>query len=119
MAALTQSALTIKDCACEHLGIIPYTFKKLGIDFEQKGDDIVIHEQDCYEVETNMDGSILTIADAPWPGFTPDLISIALVTAIQARGSVLIHQWIISDNNLLVDGVLAINCSNLFFIPQK
>lgn len=103
MAALNQSALTIKDCACEHLGIIPYTFKKLGIDFEQQDDDIIIHEQDCYEVETNMDGSILTISDAPWPGFTPDLISIVLVTAIQARGSVLIHQKMFESRLFFVD----------------
>jgi len=103
MAALNQSAITIKNCACEHLGIIPYTFKKLGIDFEQKDDDIIVHEQDCYEVETNMDGSILTIADAPWPGFTPDLISIALVTAIQAKGSVLIHQKMFESRLFFVD----------------
>ncbi|MBO7491273.1 MAG: UDP-N-acetylglucosamine 1-carboxyvinyltransferase [Bacteroidales bacterium] len=105
MAALTQSELTIKNCACQHLGIIPYTFKKLGINFEQKGDDILVHGADPYTVETNMDGSILTIADAPWPGFTPDLISIALVTAIQANGSVLIHQKMFESRLFFVDNL--------------
>lgn len=119
MAALNQSALTIKNCACDHLGIIPYTFKKLGIDFEQQGDDIVVREQDCYEVETNMDGSILTIADAPWPGFTPDLISIALVTAIQARGSVLIHQKMFESRLFFVDKLQSMGAQITLCDPHR
>lgn len=119
MAALTQSELTIRNCACEHLGIIPYTFKKLGIDFEQVNDDILIHEQECYEVETNMDGSILTIADAPWPGFTPDLISIALVTAIQAKGSVLIHQKMFESRLFFVDKLQAMGAQITLCDPHR
>ena len=119
MAALTQSSLTIKDCAVEHLGIIPDTFRKLGIDFDIQGDDIVIHEQDCYEVETNMDGSILTIADAPWPGFTPDLISIALVTAIQARGSVLIHQKMFESRLFFVDKLQSMGAQITLCDPHR
>lgn len=119
MAALTQSSLTIKDCAVEHLGIIPDTFRKLGIDFDIQGDDIVIHEQDCYEVETNMDGSILTIADAPWPGFTPDLISIALVTAIQAKGSVLIHQKMFESRLFFVDKLQSMGAQITLCDPHR
>ena len=119
MAALTQSSLTIKDCAVQHLGIIPDTFRKLGIDFDIQGDDIVIHEQDCYEVETNMDGSILTIADAPWPGFTPDLISIALVTAIQARGSVLIHQKMFESRLFFVDRLIDMGAQIILCDPHR
>ena len=119
MAALTQSALTIKNCACEHLGIIPYTFHKLGIDFDIVDDDIVIHEQECYEVETNMDGSILTIADAPWPGFTPDLISIALVTAIQAKGSVLIHQKMFESRLFFVDKLQSMGAQITLCDPHR
>ncbi|MCR5549965.1 MAG: UDP-N-acetylglucosamine 1-carboxyvinyltransferase [Bacteroidales bacterium] len=119
MAALTQSSLTIKDCAVQHLGIIPDTFRKLGIDFDIQGDDIVIHEQDCYEVETNMDGSILTIADAPWPGFTPDLISIALVTAIQARGSVLIHQKMFESRLFFVDKLQSMGAQITLCDPHR
>ena len=119
MAALNQSSITIKDCSCQHLGIIPYTFKKLGIDFELQGDDIVVHEQDFYEVETNMDGSILTIADAPWPGFTPDLISIALVTAIQARGSVLIHQKMFESRLFFVDNLQSMGAQITLCDPHR
>lgn len=119
MAALTQSSLTIKNCCCEHLGIIPYTFKKLGIDFEQVNDDIVVREQECYEVETNMDGSILSIADAPWPGFTPDLISIALVTAIQARGSVLIHQKMFESRLFFVDKLQSMGAQITLCDPHR
>ena len=119
MAALTQSSLTIKDCAVQHLGLIPDTFRKLGIDFDIQGDDIVIHEQDCYEVETNMDGSILTIADAPWPGFTPDLISIALVTAIQARGSVLIHQKMFESRLFFVDKLQSMGAQITLCDPHR
>lgn len=92
LAAMTQSEITIKDVSYENLGIIPQTFGRLGIDMELRGDDLFIPSQESYQVDTFIDGSILTIADAPWPGFTPDLLSIVLVTATQAMGSVLIHQ---------------------------
>ncbi|MCH5326637.1 MAG: UDP-N-acetylglucosamine 1-carboxyvinyltransferase, partial [Duncaniella sp.] len=92
MAALTQSSLTIKDVSYDNLGIIPDAFRRLGINLERSGDDIIVPEQEVYEIETNLDGSIPTVADAPWPGLTPDLLSVMLVTATQCRGSVLIHQ---------------------------
>lgn len=92
LAAMTRSSLTIKNVQTSTLGIIPDVFKRLGVTIIQKGNNIFIPEKEEYEVETFMDGSIMTVADAPWPGFTPDLISIALVIAIQAKGSVLIHQ---------------------------
>ena len=92
MAAMTQSEITIKNVSYENLGIIPESFRRLGITHEQRGDDIFVPEQKYYAVESFMDGSILTLADAPWPGLTPDLLSVMLVVATQARGSVLIHQ---------------------------
>jgi len=92
LAAMTQSELTIKNAGVAHLGIIPEKFQQLGIQLEIKGDDIFIPQQDVYEVQTFLDGSVLTIYDNPWPGFTPDLLSIVLVVATQAKGSVLIHQ---------------------------
>jgi UDP-N-acetylglucosamine 1-carboxyvinyltransferase len=92
LAAMTQSEITIKNCRIDMLGIIPEIFRRLGIKMEFRGDDIHIPAQERYEIETFIDGSILTIADSPWPGFTPDLISIVLVVAIQAKGTVLIHQ---------------------------
>ena len=94
LAAMTQSEITIKNCRIDMLGIIPEIFRRLGIKMEFRGDDIHIPSQDRYEIETFIDGSILTIADAPWPGFTPDLLSIVLVVATQAKGTVLIHQKI-------------------------
>ena len=103
MAALTRSEITIKNVRYEHLGLIPEVFRRLGIKMEHVNDDIYIPEQECYEVESFMDGSIMTIADATWPGFTPDLISIALVTAIQAKGSVLIHQKMFESRLFFVD----------------
>ena len=103
MAAMTQSELTIKDAGWEHLGIIPSVFERLGISLERRGEDIYIpaHTQG-YEIQTFIDGSILTISDAPWPGFTPDLLSIILVTAIQARGEVLIHQKMFESRGFFV-----------------
>ena len=92
MAAMTRSELTIKDVSWDNLGVIPEVFQKLGIKLERRGDDIYIPEQEYYEIQDYIDGSILTIADAPWPGFTPDLLSIILVISTQARGEVLIHQ---------------------------
>lgn len=119
MAAVTGSEITIKDCAVKHLGIIPYTFSKLGVKFEVKGDDIYIPENTEYEIDTNMDGSILTIADAPWPGFTPDLISIALVTAIQAKGSVLIHQKMFESRLFFVDKLQEMGAQIILCDPHR
>jgi UDP-N-acetylglucosamine 1-carboxyvinyltransferase (EC 2.5.1.7) len=92
LAAMTQSNIRIQGCGIPHLGIIPEKFRQLGIQFSIEGDDIVVPEQDSYEIQTYMDGGVLTIYDHPWPGLTPDLLSIMLVVATQARGSVLIHQ---------------------------
>ncbi|MBS1662337.1 MAG: UDP-N-acetylglucosamine 1-carboxyvinyltransferase, partial [Bacteroidetes bacterium] len=92
LAAMTQSEITIKNVSVENLGVIPEKFRQLGIQLEIRGDDIYIPEQDVYEIQTFLDGSVLTIYDHPWPGFTPDLLSIVLVVATQAKGSVLIHQ---------------------------
>ena len=119
MAAVTASDLTIKDCRCEHLGLIPYVFSKLGITIEQQGDDLHIPAQEEYEIETNMDGSILTISDAPWPGFTPDLISIALVTAIQAKGSVLIHQKMFESRLFFVDKLQDMGAQIILCDPHR
>lgn len=92
MAAITKSEITVKDAAPSELGIIPMAFSRMGINFEIRGDDIYIPSQEEYEIDTFIDGSIMTIADAPWPGLTPDLLSVFLVVATQAKGSVLIHQ---------------------------
>ena len=94
MAAMTGSEITIKEVSYQNLGIIPDSFRRLGIRLEQHGDDIFIPQQEHYEIESFIDGSIMTIADAPWPGLTPDLLSVMLVVATQAKGSVLIHQKI-------------------------
>ena len=119
MAAVTGSEITIKDCSVSHLGIIPYTFRKLGIQFQIQGDDIYLPAQEEYEIETNMDGSILTIADAPWPGFTPDLISIAIVTAIQAKGSVLIHQKMFESRLFFVDKLQRMGAQIILCDPHR
>ena len=119
MAALTQSDITIKNCAIPHLGIIPSTFSKLGIHLDIHGDDIHIPEQKTYEIESTIDGSILTISDAPWPGFTPDLISIALVTAIQAKGSVLIHQKMFESRLFFVDMLKEMGAQIILCDPHR
>ncbi|WP_253187491.1 UDP-N-acetylglucosamine 1-carboxyvinyltransferase, partial [Mucilaginibacter polytrichastri] len=106
LAAMTGSEITIKDVHYQELGIIPDTFKRLGIKMELRGDDLFIPAQEHYEIETFIDGSIMTISDAPWPGFTPDLISIILVVAIQAKGSVLIHQKMFESRLFFVDKLL-------------
>ena len=103
LAAMTQSEVTIKNCRIDMLGIIPEIFRRLGIRMEFRGDDIHIPSQEKYEIETFIDGSILTIADAPWPGFTPDLLSIVLVVATQAKGTVLIHQKMFESRLFFVD----------------
>ncbi len=119
MAAITQSDITIKDVQYERLGIIPKVFERLGIRMEHIGDDIRIPSQEHYEVDTFMDGSILTIADAPWPGFTPDLISIALVTAIQAKGSVLIHQKMFESRLFFVDKLIDMGAQIILCDPHR
>ena len=119
LAAMTQSEITIKDVSVKDLGIIPDVFRKLGIKLEIKGDDIYIPEQDVYEVETFIDGSIMTIYDAPWPGFTPDLLSIILVTAIQAKGSVLVHQKMFESRLFFVDKLIDMGAQIILCDPHR
>ncbi len=119
MAAMTRSDITISHVALEHLGLIPQMFRRLGIEIWQKGDDLYIPAQEVYEIDRFMDGSILTIADAPWPGFTPDLISIALVTAIQARGSVLIHQKMFESRLFFVDKLIEMGAQIILCDPHR
>lgn len=119
MAAMTRSELTIKNVNFEALGIIPEVFRRLGIRVTRTGDDILVPEQESYEVETFMDGSIMTIADAPWPGFTPDLISIALVTATQAKGSVLIHQKMFESRLFFVDKLIDMGAQIILCDPHR
>ncbi len=119
LAAMTGSNITIKNCQINELGIIPDTFKRLGIKMEFVNDDIVIPAQDNYEIDTFIDGSILTIADAPWPGFTPDLISIILVTATQARGNVLIHQKMFESRLFFVDNLIDMGAKIILCDPHR
>ena len=119
MAAMTQSDLTIRHVETEHLGLIPQVMRRLGIEIWQRGDDLYVPQQEVYEVERNRDGSILTISDAPWPGFTPDLISIALVTATQARGSVLIHQKMFESRLFFVDKLIDMGAQIILCDPHR
>ncbi|MBR6438783.1 MAG: UDP-N-acetylglucosamine 1-carboxyvinyltransferase [Bacteroidales bacterium] len=119
LAAMTGSDITIKDAGIKDLGIIPSTFKKLGIKLEFIGDDIHIPAQEHYQVETFLDGSILTIADAPWPGFTPDLISIVLVVATQAKGTVLIHQKMFESRLFFVDKLIDMGAQIILCDPHR
>jgi UDP-N-acetylglucosamine 1-carboxyvinyltransferase len=119
LAAMTGSEITIKDVHYKELGIIPDTFRRLGIKLELRGDDIFIPAQDHYEIESFIDGSIMTIADAPWPGFTPDLISIVLVVAIQAKGSVLIHQKMFESRLFFVDKLLDMGAQIILCDPHR
>jgi UDP-N-acetylglucosamine 1-carboxyvinyltransferase len=119
MAALTRSEITIKNVGLAHLGCIPHVFARLGIKIEYINDDIFIPEQESYEVESFMDGSIMIISDAPWPGFTPDLISIALVTAIQAKGSVLIHQKMFESRLFFVDKLIDMGAQIILCDPHR
>jgi len=119
LAAMTSSEITIKDVNYQQLGIIPDVFRRLGIKIDHIGDDIHIPSQDIYEVERFMDGSIMTIADAPWPGFTPDLISIALVVATQARGSVLIHQKMFESRLFFVDKLIDMGAQIILCDPHR
>lgn len=119
LAAMTQSEITIKGAGISHLGVIPDVFKRLGIQMEERGDDIFIPQQDMYEIDTFIDGSILTIADAPWPGFTPDLLSIVLVVATQAKGSVLIHQKMFESRLFFVDKLIDMGAQIILCDPHR
>lgn len=119
MAAVTQSEITIKNVSYNDLGIIPTIFGRLGIQMERRGDDLFIPEQEHYEIDTFIDGSILTVSDAIWPGFTPDLISIALVTAIQARGNVLIHQKMFESRLFFVDKLIDMGAKIILCDPHR
>jgi UDP-N-acetylglucosamine 1-carboxyvinyltransferase len=119
LAAMTQSEITIKNVAYQELGVIPDVFKKLGIKMELRGDDLFIPSQDTYEIDTFIDGSIMTLADAIWPGFTPDLLSIALVVATQAKGSVLIHQKMFESRLFFVDKLIDMGAQIILCDPHR
>lgn len=119
MAAMTHSEITIKDVSFENLGIIPAQFRRMGIHFEQRGDDIFIPKQDSYEIESFLDGSIMTIADATWPGLTPDLLSVFLVVATQAKGSVLIHQKMFESRLFFVDKLIDMGAQIILCDPHR
>lgn len=119
LAAMTQSEVTIKNCRIDMLGIIPEVFRRLGIKMEFRGDDIHIPSQERYEIDTFIDGSILTIADAPWPGFTPDLLSIVLVVATQAKGTVLIHQKMFESRLFFVDKLIDMGAQIILCDPHR
>lgn len=119
MAAMTQSEITIKDCRIDQLGLIPETFKRLGIEMEFRGDDIYVPGQERYEIETFIDGSIMTIADAIWPGMTPDLLSIILVVATQAKGTVLVHQKMFESRLFFVDKLIDMGAQIILCDPHR
>lgn len=119
MAAMTQSEITIKDCRIDQLGLIPETFRRLGIQMEYRGDDIYIPGQERYEIETFIDGSIMTIADAIWPGMTPDLLSIILVVATQAKGTVLVHQKMFESRLFFVDKLIDMGAQIILCDPHR
>ena len=119
MAAMTQSEIRIKNANIKNLGIIPNTFKRLGIDMKFENDDILIPSQENYEIESFIDGSIMTISDAIWPGFSPDLLSIALVAAIQAKGTVLIHQKMFESRLFFVDKLIEMGAQIILCDPHR
>jgi len=119
LAAMTGSEITIKDVSYPNLGIIPTVFRKLGIHTELRGDDLFVPAHDHYEIESFIDGSIMTISDAPWPGFTPDLLSIILVTATQARGSVLIHQKMFESRLFFTDKLIDMGAQIILCDPHR
>ncbi len=119
MAAMTQSELTIKNVSYQNLGIIPDSFKRLGVKLEQRGDDIFIPAQESYQIESFIDGSIMTIADATWPGLTPDLLSVMLVVATQAKGSVLIHQKMFESRLFFVDKLIDMGAQIILCDPHR
>jgi UDP-N-acetylglucosamine 1-carboxyvinyltransferase len=119
MAAMTQSEITIKNCQIPQLGIIPDQFKRLGIQMEFRGDDIFIPAQERYQIESFLDGGMMTVADAPWPGFTPDLLSIVLVTAVQAQGTLLIHQKMFESRLFFVDKLIDMGAQIILCDPHR
>jgi UDP-N-acetylglucosamine 1-carboxyvinyltransferase len=119
LAAMTDSDLTIKNAGVEHLGIIPNSFRQLGIKMEQKGDDLLISGNRHYEIDTYIDGSIMTISDAPWPGLTPDLLSVFLVVATQAKGSVLVHQKMFESRLFFVDKLIDMGAQIILCDPHR
>ena len=119
MAAMTRSSITIKDVSWENLGIIPESFRRLGIKLEQRGDDIFVPAQEEYCIDTYLDGSIMTVADAPWPGLTPDLISVMLVVATQSKGSVLIHQKMFESRLFFVDNLIDMGAQIILCDPHR
>lgn len=119
MAAMTRSSITIKNVSYRNLGIIPESFRRLGIKLEQRGDDIFVPAQETYEIETALDGSIMTIADAPWPGLTPDLLSVMLVVATQCKGSVLIHQKMFESRLFFVDNLIEMGAQIILCDPHR
>jgi len=119
MAAITQSEITIKDVSFENLGIIPECFRRLGIHLERRGDDIYVPAQESYQIESFIDGSIMTIADAPWPGLTPDLLSVMLVVATQCKGSVLVHQKMFESRLFFVDKLIDMGAQIILCDPHR
>jgi len=119
MAAINRSSITIKDVSYKDLGIIPDSFRRLGVKLEQRGDDIFVPSQDSYEIESFIDGSIMTLADAPWPGLTPDLLSVMLVVATQCKGSVLIHQKMFESRLFFVDKLIDMGAQIILCDPHR
>jgi UDP-N-acetylglucosamine 1-carboxyvinyltransferase len=119
LAAMTQSQITIKSAGIEHLGVIPQKFQQLGINLEFKNDDIIVNQQEVYEIQKFIDGSVLTIYDHPWPGMTPDLLSILLVVATQAKGSVLIHQKMFESRLFFVDKLIDMGARIILCDPHR
>ena len=119
LAATTQSEITIKQCSIPDLGIIPSVFRKMGIELDFRGDDIHVSSQKSYKIQSLIDGSILTLKDGIWPAFTPDLLSIALVTATQAKGSVLIHQWMFESRLFFVDNLIDMGAKIILCDPHR
>jgi UDP-N-acetylglucosamine 1-carboxyvinyltransferase len=116
---MTASHITIKNVGMEHLGVIPESFRRLGINVEQEADNLVVKNTDHYEIESYIDGSIMTIADAPWPGLTPDLLSVFLVVATQAKGSVLIHQKMFESRLFFVDKLIDMGAQIILCDPHR
>ena len=119
LAAMTASEITIKNVGIEHLGIIPTTFRQLGINIEQNGDNLIVKNTEHYEIESYIDGSIMTISDAPWPGLTPDLLSVLLVVATQAKGTVLIHQKMFESRLFFVDKLIDMGAQIILCDPHR
>ena len=119
MAAMVGDGIRIKNAGCDSLGIIPHSFSKLGIKIDRQGDDIFIPKHDSYEIEKSVDGAILTISDAPWPGLTPDLLSVMLVVATQARGSVVIHQKMFESRLFFVDRLIDMGAQIILCDPHR